>query len=277
MLRHAVVAIVTAGTLLAAPAGAEEPEFYDRPFAQDQWTLGRRVDDSVLRYCIDSRDPDWEVAGEIADAIAQALLLEPQRYVVERGLVVEDITKVYGILLKHCDIYMGFKLIPGGYSDWATVTRAYYEARYVFVTDSPEVKSLAEVAPDRPIAATLGTMAHIRLVAYNSALPRKDRRPTYPMGTNELALEKLLDGTVDVALVWAPTLWAMQRREPDAARLRVIAPDPLPPTELGVGALLLSNQDFLRAAVDEAIAALGRDGTIDAILEAFEFPARAAR
>jgi polar amino acid transport system substrate-binding protein len=267
-------------TLLAAAsvpgaARAVEPEFYDRPFAQDQWEIGRRVDESQLRYCVDSRDPDSEVAAEIADAIAMALLLEPQRYVVERGMREEDITKVYGILLEHCDLYMGFKLIPGGYSEWATITRAYYDARYVFVTRDPDIGSLADLAQERPIGATLGTMAHIRLVAYNSALPRQERRPTFPMGTNDQALDALMADRIDLALVWQPSLWAREREDPAFADLRVIDPAPLPDTVVGVGALLLANQDFLRTAVDEAIAALRADGTIAAILEAHDFPAMA--
>jgi polar amino acid transport system substrate-binding protein len=44
---------------------------------------------------------------------------------------------------------------------------------------------------------------------------------------------------------------------------------------MGVGAVLLAGETFLRAALDEAIAALSRDGTIDAILESHAFPARA--
>lgn len=255
------------------PAWAEEPEFYDRPFAHEQWKLGRRLDGSALRYCVDQRDPDWEVAAEIADSIAASLLLEPQRYVVERDYITEDITKVYGILLEHCDFYMGFKLIPGGYSGWAALTRAYYESEYVFVTADPDLGALEDVAPGRTIGATLGTAAHIRLVSYLSALPAAERWPTFPMGTNDRGIDALLDGTVDVALVWAPTLWARQRQEPALSGLHVIAPAPLPPTALGVGALLLANETFLRAALDEAIAALSRDGTIAGILEAHAFPA----
>ncbi len=79
-------------------------------------TIGRRLDESQLRYCVDKRDPDWEVAGAIADAIAAGLLLEPVRYVVESEIAVEDITKVYARMLEHCDVYMGFKLIPEGYA-----------------------------------------------------------------------------------------------------------------------------------------------------------------
>ncbi len=257
------------------PASAQEPEFFDRPYADGQWTFGRRLNESQFRYCVDRRDPDWEVAGAIADAIALGLLLEPQRYVVESRIVQEDITRVYAVMLEHCDIHMGFKLIPGGYPNWVTVTRSYYETEYVFVTADPDIHALAELAPARPIGATIGTSAHLRLVSYLTALPAEDHWPTYPMGTNDLALELLLDGTVDVALVWGPSLWAKQREEPAYADLHVIDPTPLPPTTLSVGALLLADKTYLRTAVDEAIAALREDGTIAGILETYGFPATA--
>jgi polar amino acid transport system substrate-binding protein len=269
------LAVLTAA-LLAAPASAQQqPEFFDVPYAPGQWNIGRRLDESQLRYCVDQRDPDWEVAGAIADAVAQGLLLEPQRYVVEGKIVLEDMTKVYGIMLKHCDVHMGFKLIPEGYPEWVTLTRAYYESQYVFVTAAPDIRALADLTPGRPIGATIGTMAQLRLVSYLMALPAEKRWPTYPLGSNEFALEKLLDGTVDVALVWAPSLWAKQREDSAYADLHVIDPDPLPPTTLGVGALLLSDETFLRTAIDEAIAALSSDGTIQSILDKYEFPATA--
>lgn len=262
--------------LLPAPTSAQpQPEFFEKPYAPGQWNIGRRLDESQLRYCVDRRDPDWEVAGAIADAIAAGLLLEPQRYVVEKEIVVEDITKLYGIMLEHCDIHMGFKLIPQGYASWVTLSRPYYETQYAFVAADPDLHALADLAPGRPIGATVGTSAHIRLVSYLSALPAADRRPVFPMGTNELALESLLNGVVDVALVWAPSLWARQRDDPAYADLHVIDPAPLPPTTMGVGALMLSDEAFLRTAVDEAIVALTADGTIAGILETYEFPATA--
>lgn len=263
--------------LLQGPASAQaEPEFFDVPFAPDQWNIGRRLDQSELRYCVDRRDPDWEVAAAIADAIAAALLLEPRRHVVESDLVLEDITRVYAVMLKHCDMHMGFKLIPEGYANWVTLSRAYYETQYQFVATDPALRALADLAPGRPIGATIGTSAHIRLVSYLSALPAEKRWPVYPMSTNEIALESLLDGKVDIALVWAPTLWARGRDEPDYAGVHPIEPAPLPPTTLGVGALLLADQVFLRNAIDQAIAALSADGTIAQILDSFDFPATVA-
>lgn len=277
-LASSILALAVASTLLVLSpraVSAQEPEFYDIPSAPGHWTYGRRLDESQFRYCVDRRDPAWEVAAAIADAIASGLLLEPQRYVVESEVLLEDITNVYAIMLEHCDIHMGFKLIPQGFPNWVTVTRAYYETEYIFVTDDPDVQALADLAPSRPIAATIGTSAHLRLVSYRKALPKEERWPIYPMGTNDLSLKSLLDGTVDAALVWAPALWAKQREDQAYTDLHMIDPDPLPPTKLSVGALMLADETFLRTAVDQAIAALTQDGTIAEILEQYGFPATA--
>jgi polar amino acid transport system substrate-binding protein len=260
----------------AASVSAAEPEFYEVPFAPGQWNYGRRLDESQLRYCVDPRDPDWEVASAVADAVASALLLEPVRHVVGNDFVLEDLTRVYAVMLEHCDIHMGFKLIPGGYPPWVTLTRAYYATDYAFVTSDPDLQALSDLPAGQPIAATMGSTAHIRLVAYVSALPPGDRWTIFPMGTNEVALDAVKNGTTEVALVWAPFLWGRQSADPAYGNLRVIDPAPLPPTRLGVGALLLSDETFLRTAFDEAVAALTADGTIAAILEEFDFPATAA-
>lgn len=265
------LAALTTGTAIS-----QEAEFDDVPFAIGQWNIGRRLDESQLRYCVDKRDPDWEVAGAIADAIAAGLLLEPVRYVVEGEIVAEDITKIYARMLEHCDMHMGFKLIPGAYANWVTLTRAYYDAEYVFVTADPALQRLGDLPPGRPIGAAMGTTAHLRLVSYLKAMPADKRWPAFPMGTNDEALGALVNGTVDVALVWAPELWAKQKDDPAYAKLRVITSDPLPPTKLGVGGLLFSNQTFLRNSIDEAIAALTADGTIQGILDQYSFPATAA-
>lgn len=269
---------IAAATLAPLPAAAQgEPEFYEVPYAEGQWNIGRRLDESQLRYCVDPRDPDFALAAEIADTLAAGLLLEPQRYVIDSNFVIEDITRVYALLLEHCDMQMGFKLIPEGYdTTWSTVTRAYYETGYVYVTADPAVNSLADLAPGRTIGALIGSAAHIQLVTYLTAIPAEQRWRAFPYGTNELALESLVNGAVDVALVWGPSLWAKQTSDPAYADLRVIDSAPLPPTVLGVGALMLKENAFLRSAVDEAIAALTADGTIQAILDKYEFPATAA-
>ncbi|HEY3642365.1 MAG TPA: hypothetical protein VGL31_14825, partial [Xanthobacteraceae bacterium] len=79
------------------------------------------------------------------------------------------------------------------------------------------------------------------------------------------------------ALVWGPSFWGLQKADPAFARLRIIAPKPLPASSVDVGAVMLARETFLRANLDQAIAALTADGTIAAILKAFSFPAAPVR
>lgn len=272
--------LLALGCLMAAfsatPASAQmEPEFFDQPYAPGQWNIGRRLDQSELRYCVDPRDPSWKVDGEIADALASGLLLQPKRYVVPSQYVLEDLTKAYAILLEKCDLYMGFKLIPEGYPDWVTLTRSYYDVGYVYVSPKPDIHALSDLPPGRPIAVTIGTTAHFQLVSYQQGLPADKRWPVFPYGSNDLALGSVKGGTADIALVWAPDFWAKQQHDPAYADFHVIDSSPLPPTNLGVGAIMLKKNTFLRSAVDEAIAALDADGTIQAILDKNGFPATA--
>jgi polar amino acid transport system substrate-binding protein len=270
------VAAFLVSALFVSTAPAQEPEFYDLPFAPGQWNIGRQLNESQFRYCVDERDPDWEVAAAIADAIAAGLLLEPQRYVVPSEMVSEDITKIYQILLEHCDVQMGFKLITEGLPEWVIATRPYYEAEYVFVTTDPAIQTLGDLPPSRPIGATMGTSAHLQLLTYVSTLPAEQRWRIFPIGTNALSTEMLVNGTVDVVLIWAPSLWAAERDNPDLPEFYIVDPSPMRPFSLGVGGLLLAEHTFLRTGIDEAIAALTADGTIGAILEEYDFAAAPA-
>lgn len=265
--------------LSATPALAQggEPEFYDTPYAYGQWNLGRRLNDTKLLFCVDKRDPDAEVATAIAEAIAGALLLEPELYSVESGYEIEDFTRVYALLLEHCDIHMGFKLIPDGYPEWVTVTRAYYQTQYSFVTTDPSLQRLGDLPPGRPIGATIGTSAHLRLVAYLTSLPAAQRWRVFPFGTSDQTLRALLEGTVDIALTWAPDIWARTRSDAGSANLRIVDSAPLPPETLGVGAIMLQHNTYLRVALDEAIGELLADGTIQSIIDQYEFPAATPR
>ena len=93
------------------------------------------------------------------------------------------------------------------------------------------------------------------------------------MSSDEFALRAVLRGTVGAALVWGPSLWALQMSDQAIAKLRVIAPAPLPVSTADVGAAMLANEAFLRSSVDQAIASLTADGTIKAILDTNKFPA----
>jgi polar amino acid transport system substrate-binding protein len=242
---------------------------------QDEWRFGRRQDGPTLHYCVDERDPDLPVARKIGEAISGALLLEPKEHAIGEALSGEDIDQVYPVLIDTCDVFLGFKLIADGYPEWLAITRGYYRASYVFVTAHPDWKSLADVPLSQPIGGTIGTSADIRLIQYIAALRPAERWTHYPMSSDEAALTDVTKGKLGAALVWAPSFWALRKDHPEFAPLHTLAPRPLPESSLEVGAILLAREAFLRANVDQAIKALSADGTIDAILKGFGFPAAA--
>ena len=265
-----------AGALVALVAWLA-PAVAQTPYVQDEWKYGTRQDGATLHYCVDERDPDLPVARKIGAAIAGALLLEPKEHPIGGDWSGEDIDQLYRVLIESCDVFLGFKLIPEAYPDWLTVTRGYYRGAYVLATARKEWTSLAEVPRSRAIGGTIGTSADIRLMQYVTALQPAERWTHYPMASDEAALTALTNGTLAAALVWAPSFWALQKANPAFARLRIIAPKPMPDSTVDVGAVLLGRETFLRANVDQAIAALTADGTIDTILKGFGFPAASIR
>jgi polar amino acid transport system substrate-binding protein len=264
------------GALLLAGLGLLGPAFaQDTPYVPDDWRYGRPEDRGTLRICVDPRDPEWKIAEEIAGEIAAALLLMPAELVIPDQRVTATWDSLYHHLLRDCDVYFGFKLIPGGYPDWLALSRSYYSASYVLAVEDPGWQSLADVPTDRPIATAIGTSADFSLTKYVQTQPAGARWIRFPMGTNETAMAALENGTAAAALVWGPAAWAIEQADPAYSDVRLIPIAPLPETSLGVGAALLAKQSFLRASVDQAIGDLVADGTIAAILERHEFPAQA--
>src|ERR1700712_4569327 len=52
------------------------------PFVVDAWRFGTPESNATLRYCVDARDPDSPVARRIAAAVAAALLLRAEEFLI---------------------------------------------------------------------------------------------------------------------------------------------------------------------------------------------------
>jgi polar amino acid transport system substrate-binding protein len=226
---------------------------------------------------VDARDPDLPVARKIGEAIATALLLQPREHLMGENVAAESLDNLYQIFLGTCDVYLGFKLIPDAYPEWMRLTRPYYRASYVFAALDGNWRALADMPKSRAIGSTMGTGADLRLIQYLQALNPAERWSRFPMSSDEAALKALTSGTIGIALVWGPALWALQRTDAGYAKLRLLSPSPLPVASADVGAAVLANESFLRNSVDQAISSLVSDGTIQAILDSNKFPATAVK
>lgn len=234
---------------------------------------GRRLTGNSISFCVDPRSPGHEIDREIAREIADRLLLEPEFHVIDRRLVAEDFEYVYVDLVEGCHVTLGFKLLADAYPDWVVSTRAYYETSYVMVVDDPTWEALEDIPRDEPVGSVPGTAGDIRLLTYLNSLPDEQRWSRHPRGSDQAALQAVVDGDLGGALVWGPALWRLQQ-EIDAFnevhwfRVQGVSED------VGVGGLLLRGNSFVRSSVDDAIASLVADGAIGDILEANSYPAR---
>ena len=275
LLLQAMVALITLG---AGFAGAGLAHAQETPFVPDEWKYGRHQTGATLQYCLDTRDPDLPVARKIGQAIAEALLLAPHPHELGQIASGEDLDNLYRVFLETCDVYLGFKLIPDAYPPWLAVTRPYYRTSYVLATAAgTSWNVLADMPRTQAIGSTLGTSADIRLIQYLQSLPADSQWSRFPMGSDELALRALVRGSVGAALVWAPSFWALRQSDPAFGQLKNIPARPLPDSAVDVGATVLSRETFLRSNIDQAIAALTADGTIQSILDSEKFPATAVK
>ncbi|MDB5623898.1 MAG: transporter substrate-binding protein [Devosia sp.] len=248
----------------------------DRPSLPDEEKYGRASDDYSFRFCVDPRDPGWEFDKAIGQAIAESLLLEPQMHVVADTNERAEFNDLYRHLLADCAIYFGFKLFAGGYPEWVTVTRAYYETGYVFVGKAPTPPTLGDIAPGEVLGVTIGSAADFRLVQFNNARPAEQRWRRFPMSTDLQALEAVLSGEAAAALVWGPSFYALSKTRAEIAALEIIAsPAPLSLPPVAIGGVLLSRDTFLRNTIDQAIAALVADGVVDELLTQLSMPGSA--
>jgi polar amino acid transport system substrate-binding protein len=259
--------------VLALLTGAAQAQ--DVPFVENRQQFGPRQEPGVLRFCVDHRDSDWEIAQQVGAAMAEALLLRPVEVPIEDQIVTLDLDELYRVLLEDCDVHLGFKLLPQAYPPWMMLSRSYYSASYVLAVTDPSWRSLADVPAGQAISSTIGTAADLLFASYvlNQPVDRRWRR--LPMSTDRAAIDAVVSGTSVAALVWAPGLWALQQSGEVPSSVRLIPTAPLPETMVGVGAAMLSDQTFLRTELDQAIGSLVADGTLQGIFDSAGFPATA--
>lgn len=246
---------------VALPLQAQDP---DLPSLHDIESFGRPADDLTFKFCVDPRDPAWELDLAVGKAIAAALLLEADPVILQDANQSGDISAAYRYLLGSCRAYFGFKLIPSGYADWAILSRPYYAARYVFATLPQGPKRLADLGAGGAIATRVGSSADIRFMQYNNGLASVQRWRRFPYSSDDAALNAVVTGTATAALIWQPSLAAYEARETTAFQIMDSTPITLP--EMPVAAMLLSRDGYLRHAMDQAIDTLTADGSLARIL-----------
>ena len=268
MMRSALAGIFLIagmGTAMAQPMVA--PELVQR-------TL--RAGENRLSFCIGAEAYLHDFEVELANAIASALLLEPvifeypplnslRPYDYTIGHEFED---VYLLLTNDCDVFMGMTLAGDPVGNWLDFSQPIYETRFVLVAQEGEAPaSLGAAGHNMSVGTRLGSDGDLRLLTFLQSLPEAQRPRRFPFNDNRVLARNLIEGNVDMALIWEPAIRGIAEEFGDAWDVEQVDMAPFQTPVLPFGVAYLRGNSFVREIVDQAIVSLESQGVIDTLVE----------
>lgn len=235
----------------------------------------RPMQGDKLRFCLDRTSAGAALDTAVAEAIGAALFVEVE---IRPGLANFPLTgggylTELGILMNsECDVMMGMSVQPDpAYSGFAALTRPYARVPFVLAV-TEDYAQLGDVPADRMIGTALGSLAEMTYIFWAGAQPGGKAWVRLPYADPSLMIRRVRDGTLGGAIIWQPALARIQALADDSAgdpavAVHEAALSPMPEVVVEVAAIVSRKDSFLRAQLDEAIAALAADGTLDAIMD----------
>ena len=229
------------------------------------------LDRSTIKFCIYPRSATAEVDRAVALALGDALLMPTEIVEVDAAIRVEGIDTIpigledlYLLFENECNAFMGIDLATGVYPDWLILTRDYLRAPYVAVARSGSHARFDDLQPGDAVATQSMSLGDSRLGFYLRTLPESQRLRRLPYPSAHLQLERLMDETVEIALIWQP--WLTQNIVPPASIEEITLGDHTFGERL-IGIGMHVNDQYLRHSLDEAIDVLTSDGTIERLMQ----------
>lgn len=237
---------------------------------QQLQTQERAVQGNKIRACVDDYSAGGKLDRAIAQAIGDMLFLDVEYKEALRGFPLDGdgyLAELQIQLNNDCDLFMGVVVQPNmPFPDWASITRPYAEVPFVLVTDKPEYNSLADIPYGLIIGTALASLGERVFATSVAQRPEDQRWKRLPYADFELMTTRMREDKLAAMLLWQPSLLQLAETDPNVADLRVISLDPVPQAVVPVGALVSTRNTFLRTQVDNAIAELSADGTIEQIM-----------
>ncbi len=247
----------------------------DDEVPQDLLNQSTRLQGDQITFCLDRSAPGAPLDMKVGQAIADALLVKAKFADAPSGFPIDAtgyLSELQIAMSNTCDVLLGISLQPNfPYPDWATPTRPYAEIPFVLVATDPSYKSLADIPRSRPLGTAVGSLGEYNFIVYNQQQSEAQRWRRFPYADPKLMLKRVKDGTIAAALLYQPALLEATNGDPAAAGVRIIPTDPVPASAVEVAALVSSRDSFLRTQIDEAIASLDSDGTIQSLMQQAKF------
>lgn len=258
LMQVAVLAAAISG--LHSPSWAQSTSPQLRQFNIPPLSVGQHE----MVFCINTASILAEFDRDVAEAVADILLVDPVFYDVEYrdqtwpldyAIPITE-PEFATVLLSSCQAFAGYPYPEqDGIPEWLTISRPYFSSSFVLMVRDPDIAPLEQLPPDAVIGSRLAAPETelLRLRIAGSSVR------WLPFTNNESLLHALEDGGIDAALVWQP---AVRSLETDL----VEAGNPLPQVHQEFAFALPSNLTYLRTQLDVAIQSLQDSGTLDEIL-----------
>ncbi len=240
------------------------------------------IEGDHLTFCINVHGLLADFDRALATELANALLLtssfydiDPPRFVAPMDYRLPlSFEELYIFLTDNCDAFMGWTLSTVRHPGWMTFTRPYYESPFVLVTTNDSYHSLQDVPPGSIIGTRLLSGADIAFSTYLRSLPQDKQWKRRPYLYDKSLVDALGDGALETAIVWEPTLDAATDGDPEGHGLHIVATAPFDLPTLKFGLVMRERGQFVRTMLDNAIADLIEDGSIEALLKEEGLPGK---
>lgn len=245
----------------------------------EEFNNTRRQVGDTIQVCFDRTSLGRPFDEAVAKALGDALFLEVKVMEGFGGfpLTGDGFMDELNLAMNNdCDMFMGVSVSPNTpVSESFSITRPYATIPFVLAVKDPDWQRLGDIPKDQRLGTAIASMGEMNYITWAQQRSKPERWVRLPYADPELMATRVLDGTIAGMILWQPVLARLKAERPDAAALRVIANDPIPASEIRVGALVSSRNGFLRSQIDQAIDALVADGTIDGLLKQFGYEGRA--
>jgi len=214
--------------------------------------------------CLDSSSPSYAADRRIITALGR--YGDPLHVFVFDGS--SGVSDRFFTYLSHtkCGLIMGYPvdLTDPDPPNGLAFTKPYLTTAYVLV--AKDALTQATLRPGMTIAVGMATAPHFYLAGAFGKVPAFVA-DTYQ--SQELALDALLGGRANAAMVWKPSLVRYQAGHPVARALHVT---PLKIAHAGwnISALYLESDPSAEQRFDDAIARFGRSGQLTPIVKPYE-------
>ncbi|ARO14247.1 ABC-type amino acid transport/signal transduction systems, periplasmic component/domain protein [Ketogulonicigenium robustum] len=230
---------------------------------------------SQLRICHQNGLVTADLDIAIAREIAARLFLEIEVNVLPSGYGVGGEFAAADLLVNlsaQCDAIFGMGIGANIYPAEFTVTQPYVAHSFTYLATNPDYQRLTDIPAGLRVGVEMASYGSFVFRQFNSLRPESERLGFLPYADHTLMLTRLQDETLAAVSIYAP-FWRAGADTPVYQGVHELQRMPELAARVNTGALLLSQNTFMRGELDAAIADLLADGTVARLIEELGYDA----